>query len=111
MLSSISRGLRAGPAAGLLSLLVCAPFASAQPPGLGGGGGSDGPGGGPGNSAPIITSISRQQLPGQRFRIWGTVSDVTPGNCGVVMSGAANGVAMCDSSGKFDAIFNVATPG
>jgi len=109
MLSFAQRGLRAGPAAGLLTLLVCAPIASAQPiHGIGTDGGAFGP---PSNGAPVITSISARQVPGQKFRIWGHVSDETPANCGVVVTGAANGVAMCNSNGDFDGIFDVATPG
>jgi hypothetical protein len=109
MLSFASWGLRAGPAAGLLTLLVCAPIASAQP-NLGSS--TDAVAFGPPiNRAPVIESISARQVPGQRFRIWGHVSDETPGTCGVVITGAANGVAMCNSNGDFDAIFNVASPG
>ena len=112
MYSFVSWGLRAGPAAGLLTLLVCAPFGLAQPPGIGGGLGSDGPGiSPPGSGAPTITSIFKQQVPGQKFRIWGTVSDATPGNCGVELTGAARGVLLCGSSGNFDGIIHVATPG
>jgi len=69
-----------------------------------------GDGGGP-NNPPAITSINAIQVAGQKFRIYGTVSDETPGNCGVVLSGAAGGVVLCDASGNFDAVFDVATPG
>jgi hypothetical protein len=46
-----------------------------------------------------------------KYRISGRVADETPINCGVVITGAASGVAMCNAEGYFDAIFNVATPG
>jgi hypothetical protein len=39
------------------------------------------------------------------------VDDDTPATCGVVITGAANGVAMCDANGNFDAVYDVPTPG
>jgi len=63
------------------------------------------------STPPILLSLSSQQVPGQKFRIYGRVADANPANCGVVITGAATGVATCDANGYFDAIFNVATPG
>jgi hypothetical protein len=96
-------------AAGFLVVLAHAPIASAQP-GMGignapGGGGVQPP------RAPAISSIAAEQVPGQKFRIHGQVSDDTPGTCGVVITGAANGVAMCDANGNFDVTLNVPVPG
>jgi len=67
------------------------------------------PGGG--NNPPVLLSLAAQQVAGQRFRIYGRVADETPASCGVVITGAANGVALCDAAGNFDAIFNVPAPG
>jgi len=50
-------------------------------------------------------------VPGRKFRIYGRVADDTPATCGVAISGAANGVALCNGTGNFDAIFDVPTPG
>lgn len=63
--------------------------------------------GGGGGATPAITNMSAVQVPGKKFRIWGVVSDDTPGQCSVVMTGAANGVANCDASGAFDNVYNV----
>src|SRR5262245_6372642 len=101
--------LRAMLASGLLSTLALAPTVSAQP-GTGPGGGLGGNLNGP-NYPPAIASISAEQVPGQKFRIHGRVSDDTPGTCGVVITGAANGIAMCDAYGNFDVTLNVPAPG
>ena len=108
-----------GPAA-LVVMLLAVPSAVAQMstkgPGLPApppppGSGQDGGGGGGANVAPTILSISAVQVAGQKFRIYGRVSDDTPASCGVVLSGAASGVVLCDASGNFDGVFDVATPG
>lgn len=67
--------------------------------------------GGGGNNPPVLLSLAAEQVPGQRYRIYGRVADETPASCGVVITGATNGVALCDGSGNFDAIFNVPAPG
>jgi hypothetical protein len=72
---------------------------------VGGGSGSSG------NQAPVIVSLTAVQVPGKKFRISGRVADETPASCGVVISGAASGVTLCDANGNFDAIYDVATPG
>jgi hypothetical protein len=59
------------------------------------------------NPKPVITSISAVQVPGQKFRIFGTVSDDTPGSCTVTLIGSANGSVACDASGQFSAVFDV----
>jgi hypothetical protein len=59
------------------------------------------------NNAPVILSLQAQQVPGQKFRIFGSVADETPQNCGVVISGAASGVVLCDAQGNFDGVFSV----
>ena len=123
-MSLLRRNVRAGSPAALAIfaiLMLAAPAAVAQdytpitppsspPPPSGGGGGSGG-GGTSGNVAPVISSITAVQVAGQKFRIYGKVTDDTPSSCGVVLSGAASGVVLCDSSGNFDGVFNVATPG
>lgn len=65
----------------------------------------------PANNPPMIVSLQQQQIAGQRYRIFGRVADETPQSCGVVISGAASGVVLCDASGNFDGVFSVATPG
>jgi len=110
MLSFASRRLRASLAAGLLALLACAPSALAQPnPGAG----ASAPGGGGSgvNTAPSIVTLEWEQVPGRKFRIHGRVSDDAPGSCSVTITGAANGSAMCDASGNFDAVFSVPAVG
>lgn len=102
-MSIAMRGVRAGiPAAALLLVLASAPEALAQLGGMGGGGL---------NTPPVIQSFSAQQVPGQKFRISGTVNDNTPGSCSVTISGAASGTIACDASGNFSAVLDVATPG
>jgi hypothetical protein len=64
-----------------------------------------------GNNAPEIIGLQQQQIAGQKFRIFGRVADETPQSCGVVISGAATGVVLCDAEGNFDGVFTVATPG
>ena len=59
----------------------------------------------------MISSITAVQVAGQKFRIYGTVTDDNPGSCSVTLTGAATGAAPCDASGNFDATFDVATPG
>jgi len=112
-----SRLVRAGGPAALTILLLAAPVAMAQvsisgpiaPPPIGvkGGGG----GGGTNNAGPVISSITAVQVAGQKFRIYGKVTDDTPATCGVTLSGAATGVIPCDASGNFDGVFDVQTPG
>jgi len=63
------------------------------------------------NQRPVISAITAVQVPGQKFRIFGTVTDDTPGACGVSFTGAARGVVLCDATGHFDATFDVAAPG
>jgi len=105
-MSPTSWMLRAVLASGLLVALALTPTASAQP-GFGGDGGNvSGP-----NRAPVISSFAFEQVPGQKFRFHGRVSDETPGTCAVVIAGAANVIAMCDASGNFDVTSNVASPG
>ena len=65
----------------------------------------------PANNAPEIISLQQEQLAGQRYRIYGRVADETPQTCGVVISGAASGVMLCDASGEFSGVFSVAAPG
>jgi hypothetical protein len=98
---------RALAAAGLVALLGFTSPARAQ--GIDGDG-DGGPGGGL-NAKPIIASLTAVQVPGRKFRISGRVADDTPGTCGVVITGAASGVAMCDANGNFDAIYDVPTLG
>jgi hypothetical protein len=108
-MSPTSWMLRAALASGLAVLLAHAPIASAQPGnGLGGtdnGGAANPP------RAPSITSINTQQVPGQKFRVYGRVDDDTPGTCGVEIRDAATdipmGIAMCDAHGNFDYTVNV----
>jgi hypothetical protein len=105
--------VRAVLAAGLVVTAGLASPANGQfrppsgPPMGGGGGGNLNPP----NASPILDSLNAIQVPGRKFRISGHVTDDTPGQCGVTITGAANGVAMCDASGNFDAIYDVATPG
>src|SRR5262249_28665683 len=117
---AVRSGVRAcALAAAFLAVVLCAPIASAQstgpaltdgPPAVGGG--TDGGGSaGTANPRPTITALSATQVPGKKFRFTGTVSDDTPGSCLVVFSGAANGLAMCHSSGQFDGTFDVQTLG
>jgi len=125
--------MRAGAPVALALFLLAVPAAVAQdsggglvppispPPSGGGSGGgslgSGGPGGGGTgggaglNMAPVISSISSAQVAGRKFRIYGKVTDDTPASCGVVLSGAASGVVLCDASGNFDGVFDVETPG
>ena len=85
------------------TLAVALAFAGALAPASG----QDGNGGTP----PVITSITAVQVAGQKFRIYGTVADDTPGSCSVKLSGAVNETTPCDASGKFDGVFSVTTPG
>ena len=62
---------------------------------------------GNGNRKPVITSISAVQVPGQKFRISGSVDDDTPGSCTVTLAGAANGSVKCDAAGNFSGVFDV----
>jgi hypothetical protein len=39
------------------------------------------------------------------------VADETPGSCGISVTGAAEGVAIADVHGNFDAVFDVMSPG
>src|SRR5438067_12876340 len=114
--------MRAGAPVALALFLLAVPAAVAQdsggglvppisPPPSGGGSGGGGPGGGGLNLAPVISSISSAQVAGRKFRIYGKVTDDTPASCGVVLSGAASGVVLCDASGNFDGVFDVETPG
>jgi hypothetical protein len=95
-----------GTAAAFLFLLAFAPPTFAQI--SVGGGGPPPP---PPNNPPVIVSLDAEQVPGQKFRVYGRVSDETPGSCGVVISGAGSGTARCDSSGNFSVVVNVATLG
>jgi len=91
----------------VFAVLLCSSSASGQtriPPRGGGGGGQL-------NNPPALLSLNAVQVSGQRYRIFGYVGDETPASCGVVITGAANGVALCNQQGYFDAIFNVTTPG
>lgn len=103
-MSCSSWKVRTGSAAALVSLLLAAAPATAQgrPP-VGGGGGY--------NPPPVIASITAVQVANKKFRIYGTVTDNTPGTCGVVMSGAASGVVLCNALGQFDGVFDVPTLG
>jgi hypothetical protein len=110
-----SRLVRAGGPAALTILLLATPAAMGQvsiqgPPAPPTGGAVDG-GGGTRNVAPVISSITAVQVAGQKFRIYGKVTDDTPATCGVTLSGATSGVVQCDASGNFDGVFDVATPG
>ena len=70
------------------------------------------PGGGTGaNNPPVLLSLAAEQVTGQRYRIYGRVADETPASCGVIITGAANGVALCDAEGYFNAIYSVGAPG
>jgi hypothetical protein len=60
---------------------------------------------------PVLLSLDALQVAGQKYRISGRVAATNPNLCGVVITGAATGVATCDAKGYFDAIFAVATPG
>jgi hypothetical protein len=64
--------------------------------------------GGPGVGAspPVITSITAKQLPGQKFRISGTVADKTPANCSITLTGVVTGGMRCDKLGNFSGDFN-----
>jgi hypothetical protein len=68
-------------------------------------------GGGGGNGAPMIIALSSEQLPGKKYRIFGTVADDTPQSCTVTISGSASGSAACDASGNFSKVFDVNVPG
>jgi len=92
--------VRAGLPAGLLIVLLGAPVAPA-----------DDVAGGGANAAPVILTLNAVQIPGKKFRIYGTVRDETPGSCGVVVTGAAGGTVLCDSTGAFTGDFDVAAPG
>jgi hypothetical protein len=59
----------------------------------------------------MIISLNAEQLPGKKFRIFGTVADNTPQSCSVAITGAATGSAGCDASGNFSKVFDVAAPG
>src|SRR5262245_41966880 len=109
--------VRAGRPVALAFILLLAPAALAQdttpstppplgPPPFGSDSGTGGAISVSSNQAPVIKTIRAVQLAGKKFRIYGTVADETPATCGVVMSGAATGVVLCDSSGKFDGVFD-----
>ena len=97
-MSLASWKVRAGLSAGLLIVMLGASLAPADT--VGGV-----------NKAPVILSLTAVQVAGQKYRISGTVADETPASCGVVITGAASGVALCDAQGNFDAVFDVAAPG
>lgn len=90
----------AGPVALVFLLLAAAPAAAQSRPGGGGY-----------NPPPVIQSITAVQVANKKFRIYGTVSDNTPETCGVVLSGAASGVVLCNTLGVFDGVFDVPTLG
>jgi hypothetical protein len=69
------------------------------------------PPGGGGNTPPVIISLGSEQLPGKKYRIFGTVADNTPQSCSVTVSGSASGSAGCDANGNFSKVFDVAIPG
>jgi hypothetical protein len=50
-------------------------------------------------------------LPGQKFRISGTVADNNPAICTVTLTGAATGTVQCDGTGAFSGDFGVPTLG
>jgi hypothetical protein len=104
-----TRKVRAVVVAGVLAMVGYVSPANGQggPPGGPPGGG----GGGPPNVTPMIASLNTIQVPGRKFRISGNVSDDTPGQCRVTITGAANGTINCDANGNFDQTFDVPTPG
>jgi hypothetical protein len=63
------------------------------------------------NNPPVIVSLQATQVPGRKFQIYGRVADETPASCGVVISGAASGVLLCDAGGNFSGVFDVPTLG
>jgi hypothetical protein len=64
-----------------------------------------------GNNPPVIVSLDATQLPGRKYRIFGRVADETPASCGVVITGAASGVMLCDAGGNFSGVLDVPTLG
>src|SRR5262245_370965 len=99
-----TRKVRAVLAAGVLVIVGSASPVNGQ------GGPPIGGGGGP-NVTPMIDSVSTIQVPGRKFRISGHVSDNTPGQCRLTITGAANGTINCNPNGYFDQTFDVPTPG
>lgn len=65
----------------------------------------------PNNPSPTIVNMSAAQVPGKKFRVWGTVSDNAPGSCGVTFTGAIVNAVSCDANGNFDHVHNVPTLG
>src|SRR5262245_45224951 len=61
-------------------------------------------------SVPTL-SISATQVAGQKFHFTGTVTGLNLAASSVTLTGAAQGVVPCDSSGNFDATFDVPTLG
>ena len=107
-MSIASWKVRAGLPVALVLVWACAPAQAQISVGDGVSGSAPG---GPGNVKPAITSITAVQVPGQKFRIYGTVTDNTPASCSVTLTGAASGTVACNASGQFDATFDVATLG
>jgi hypothetical protein len=66
---------------------------------------------GGGNSPPVITSLNAVQIPGQKFKISGTVADNYPASCVVSITGSATGSLQCDTSGAFSGVLDVPSLG
>lgn len=96
--------VRAGVAAAALLFTLAFPSTSLSQSKIGGGAGGA-------NNPPVIVSLEAEQLPDRKFRIYGRVADETPANCGVVLTGAASGVMLCDTGGNFSGVFDVPTLG
>lgn len=73
---------------------------------------AQGKGGGKGgNRPPVITEIYAVQIPGNKFRVFGTVEDEYPAGCSVTFGGVGAGTTACDNRGVFDVELNIASLG
>jgi hypothetical protein len=88
--------VRAGIPVALAIACLCASSANAQ---SGGG------------NPPVITSLNAVQLPGQKYKIYGTVAADYPPGCLVAITGAATGSLQCDLTGAFSGMLDVPSPG
>src|SRR5918993_637795 len=106
-MSIASWKVRAGLPVALVLVLACAP-AQAQVSG----GMTDGMSATVPNAKPAISSITTVQVPGQKFRIYGTVTDEAPAGLVVTLSGAraVNGLtAIVLANGTWSTVANIPT--